>query len=473
MPDPLVFISHKHSDSKVAQVVGAFAEVQSGGRTKVHLSSGPDFQGPRYGKGLNSQLRTALWNTDVLILIYTTADQDWSYCMWECGVATDSNSPDTNLIVFQCGSDVPALFNDVVRVNVRNYDDIKKFTDQFLRDPTFFPSLNGALAPNLKDAHIEKHARDFHRDIIAALPPPPDGMVEEWRTWPYLRVELPRAEVDRMEQAKEDQRGALSYEIVHSFGEVVESDARAAELFGRASLPKRLKFASLLNEWKDKQRVTEAAWFDSCCDQFMIGAGRGFPVIRWTPMRQVEGDAEFTPVVGRIKRFPYSGIVQFDITFYNLSDPRAVPVTSKMIPKGDFLFKDLGQVSPTALKLKDLVAELDVRKLNRVPLFSGEGHPLYIVHRSMIDKFIVKQVWAAGGGKSANELTLADLLADAEMKQMFENTFVVVKRQATLAEAKSAMLASPGCSDVFVTTEGGRNEPVQGWLTNVDIVRAG
>ena len=165
--------------------------------------------------------------------------------------------------------------------------------------------------------------------------------------------------------------------------------------------------------------------------------------------------------------------MQFDIYFYNLSDPRAVPVTSKMIPTGDFFFKNLGEIDPQSLKLKDLVGELDVRALNRIPIFSGEGHPIYIVHRSIIDKFIVKRVLSATGSGSPSDLMLADLLADQETKQMFENTFVVVKRQSSLAEAKSAMLTRPGCSDVFVTAGGGRNEPVQGWLTNVDIARSG
>jgi hypothetical protein len=32
------------------------------------LSSSPDFQGPRFGKALNAQLREALWKTEVLIL---------------------------------------------------------------------------------------------------------------------------------------------------------------------------------------------------------------------------------------------------------------------------------------------------------------------------------------------------------------------------------------------------------------------
>ena len=41
--------------------------------------------------------------------------------MWECGVASDSHSPETTLVVFQCGPDVPAPFQDVLRVNPRSY----------------------------------------------------------------------------------------------------------------------------------------------------------------------------------------------------------------------------------------------------------------------------------------------------------------------------------------------------------------
>ena len=75
VPTPSLFISHKHSDARIADVLGTFIEAKSTGRVKVHLSSNPDFEGPRFGKGLNAQLRQALWNTDVLILLYTSADQ--------------------------------------------------------------------------------------------------------------------------------------------------------------------------------------------------------------------------------------------------------------------------------------------------------------------------------------------------------------------------------------------------------------
>lgn len=471
MPDsPLLFISHKHSDAHIAQVVAEFIEAKSNGRVKVHLSSNPDFDGPKFGKNLNTQLRETLWHTNVLILIYTSPDQDWSYCMWECGVANDSQSPDTNIIVFQCGSIAPTLFAADLRVNARIYEDIKRFTDQFLRDPKFFSKDVGAIAPDLKDVYVETAAKELYQNLGSVLPPPDDGS-DDWPAWPYLQIELPRLEVERLEQAGESERVKLAHQIVTDHGIVVGSDPRAAQLFGQASLSQRMKFGTLLKAWKDKSPNTDTAWFDSCCEQIMMGAGRGFPVIRWTPIKAVGGDAGFTPVLSRIRRMPFDGSVLFDLYFYDLSDPRGVAATSRMTPLTELFFKTLGDVDPRALKLLDLVKELDLRRLNRLPVLNADGHPMYIIHRSMVDKFIVSQFVSATGGAGPQDLTLADLLADQEMKRIFESTFVVVSAQSTLAEAKSAMLTRTGCSDVFVTARGGQDEPVQGWLSNVDIAR--
>jgi hypothetical protein len=74
-------------------------------------------------------------------------------------------------------------------------------------------------------------------------------------------------------------------------------------------------------------------------------------------------------------------------------------------------------------------------------------------------------------GHEPNALTLANLLDDPGMKSTFEKTYVVVGRQSTLAQAKAAMVAREGCSDVFVTNSGAPAEPVLGLLTNVDIAR--
>jgi hypothetical protein len=148
--------------------------------------------------------------------------------------------------VFQCGSDVPASFQDILRVNVRSYADIKRVTEQFLRDATFFPKLDGALAPDLKDTYVEDAAQELYKNLGEVLPPPDDGLVEEWLTWPYLRLEFPRSDVERMEQTSGSERIMLSHQIVRDYAVVVESDARAAQLFGLAGFPSRMKFEALL-----------------------------------------------------------------------------------------------------------------------------------------------------------------------------------------------------------------------------------
>jgi hypothetical protein len=101
---PLLFISHKHVDHEVATALADFIKDHTGAQVRIHVSSNPDYQGPAAGRVINQALRETLWQTEALILVYTSADQDWSYCLWECGVATNRGRPE-NIIVLQCGDE--------------------------------------------------------------------------------------------------------------------------------------------------------------------------------------------------------------------------------------------------------------------------------------------------------------------------------------------------------------------------------
>src|SRR5262249_31936141 len=168
--------------------------------------------------------------------------------------------------VFQCGADIPSPFNDVLRVNARNREDIKRFIKQLLREPETFANAGGAIAPDLKDAYIENIAIELHTRLAQVLPPLEDGQVEQWPAWPYLRLELPRAEADRIERASEPERLNLSQRIVSDHAEVVRSDARVAQLFGKQGFPTRFRFDELFNDWKNKYPHGDATWFHSCFD---------------------------------------------------------------------------------------------------------------------------------------------------------------------------------------------------------------
>ena len=101
--EPLVFVSHKHSDREIAETIARFIRNSSAGKVRVHLSSSPHFEGPRLGQAINGELKNALAITEVVILVYTTDTEDWSYCMWECGVATNpKDERPTSVVVVQC-----------------------------------------------------------------------------------------------------------------------------------------------------------------------------------------------------------------------------------------------------------------------------------------------------------------------------------------------------------------------------------
>lgn len=164
-----------------------------------------------------------------------------------------------------------------------------------------------------------KTSSDLHARLAQVLPPI-DSQVEEWSAWPYLSLELPRTETDKIDQARETERLNISRQIITDHALVVRSDARAAQLFGKQGLPTTTKFRELLTTWKDKYPDAETTWVDSCCEQIMVCARRGFPVICWAAMREIGGDCCFTPVVTRVQRLPFAGTVQFDVHFFNLSD---------------------------------------------------------------------------------------------------------------------------------------------------------
>lgn len=469
MPNPLLFISHKQTDHAIAKAIAKFIKDESSNEVDIFLSSDPTFKGPRFGANLNAQLREALWKTDAFILVYTSTEGvDWSYCMWECGAAAAPNSAPTTLIVFQCWHDAPKPFDDDLRVNARSLDDAKKFTEQLLLNETFLPRLGKALKPKVERDYIDEAAQRLYNNLQLVLPDIDDGALQQWPAWPYLRVEMPIERVEEIKSAKEAGRRATARALVAEHGIVLDGSERTAELFGLANLAPRHSFKEILKIWDEKSKGAEPQWFYSCCDQIAAAARREFPFIRPVTLKSANGEAEFTPALSRTRRLPFAKVMQFDIYFYNLTDPRALPVTSLMTRVKDVYMKVLGAAGAEAVNLGALLDELDVEEKSRVPLVDEQRRPLYIVHTSMIDRFISKRSRAGATRQEVDALTLADLLAEPGMRQMFESTLAVVGEEATVADVRKAM--ADDVRDVFVTAGGGRDEPVLGYLTNVDLV---
>jgi hypothetical protein len=464
---PLVFISHKHSDALIADEVRKWIFKWTLRKVEVYQSSSPDARGPDIARSLTAELNRALWTAGSVILIYTTEEQDWSWCMFECGVATIPESPDTRIVVFQCSDDPPRVFQDKVRVDVRSIKDVTKFATQFLTDPKFFPGLGAAVAPALRPEHteVQEAALELFNELTKVLPSTP---VAEWAAQPLLRLQLTEDVVHEVAT------GALDAGEEHAafdHAQIIGLYQQASQIFGVADLPPGANFGWLVGRWKSAYPDVPLHWAIDLRRQVREASTGGIPGLRWAYLRELGGNDRYAPVLSRVRRVPALKSVQFDIHLLPYDRLMATSARERMVARDQMEVVNLDHTPADQLKLLWLTSHFDKHRLNRIPVFDGGDRPLLIVHRSMINSYIVRKV-AGGAAASLADITLAQLLAEEpELKRLFETSFDVVAEDARLNEVRTKMAANAECYDVFVTATGKRDKPVIGWLTDVIVAQ--
>lgn len=321
---PLLFISHKHVDSKIADVINSFIRMQSGGRVRVFQSSSPWADSPKFGRNLNKQLKEALWEASVVVLIYTAENQDWNYCMWECGVAMNPQSPNTKIILFECAGNSPTLFDEQVNVKARTLGDIQRFTNEFLTDPDFFPRFQGPVTRFQRNGQeVARAAADLYQELEPLLPPEQEDPSEEWPAWPFLQLELSLDSTAAICEAAPADRHQIAMELIPKEGVVSAGDKVAEQLFGVPSFTRGMKFERLIDRWRQKYPHSKSRWVETLCSQILDGIQWNFPILKWELMLSLNGNSWYAPVLNRVRKMPAQKSIQFDIYFYMFEiDPR-------------------------------------------------------------------------------------------------------------------------------------------------------
>ena len=75
---PLLFISHRHADRAIAEVLRKFVTDRSGGRIAVFQSSSAQADNARVGRELRRELKEQLWAAGAVVLVFTSPKEDWS-----------------------------------------------------------------------------------------------------------------------------------------------------------------------------------------------------------------------------------------------------------------------------------------------------------------------------------------------------------------------------------------------------------
>jgi putative lipase involved disintegration of autophagic bodies len=149
----------------------------------------------------------------------------------------------------------------------------------------------------------------------------------------------------------------------------------------------------------------------------------------------------------------------------NKTELKSVPVTERMIKVDEIFHKKESEINQ---KLVDILEKFDDSKeiWSRLPIFSDEQQIKALIHRTTIEKFIMKNYKNTDLSQKIEDLTIMDLLNDPQLKDKYD----VLGESSTLADAKQKM-DQLTCKDVFITKTGKQEEPVIGWITNAIIMK--
>lgn len=138
-------------------------------------------------------------------------------------------------------------------------------------------------------------------------------------------------------------------------------------------------------------------------------------------------------------------------------------VTSIMRGLGNMaVFSMSPDQSEQDIKISDLYSKFN-NDVSRLPIISAEQKPVYMIHQSKLDRYIVD-------GRSQDD-TLGQLVSKEGFNFGLNNGFVVVSEKSSLVEAKSKMEKLPSCQDIFITKEGNPDEPLRGWISNIRMAK--
>jgi len=145
-----IFISHKLSDKKLAELVAHELETLGGGGIDCWLS-GQDLSA---GVDWNRQTKHNLAESHLLVLLFTTPAQNWDWCLFEVGLFTRFEAEDVSSVV--CLYDPhglpPGPLNQVQGVSADVTSTVRLFLEPLCTTPWRMSDdwQRGALVPDVE-----------------------------------------------------------------------------------------------------------------------------------------------------------------------------------------------------------------------------------------------------------------------------------------------------------------------------------
>lgn len=327
-----VFISHRMDDAAIARVI--FDALPNFGIKQKNIfftSATEQNQRPSAGEFLQRGIARGLHDCSLFILVFTRADEDWQWCMWELGMALDSNylvtkkDFDTRIVVFQCTDDLPKIVDGLVRVTV-DQPSILRFVQDLCTDAAYIPGKPPTL-PNISNDVLQREAEGFFKRLQYVLPKQPGK--EVWR-WDWLKLKLKAEDIAAYVQETEADRPEFIRQkamLTQAYGAALEhfNYRPASASFhssGMFAINQPASMQELIDRWKRAKEVpgdSVPAWADEVVSEMMNSIEED-PA---SPQRELMKSARahpsdwYYPIVNHVSRLA-DGSMEFIIYMYRL-----------------------------------------------------------------------------------------------------------------------------------------------------------
>jgi hypothetical protein len=164
-----IFLSHKCEDAVAAATIQKHLQLYGNGEIRIFLS-----EDLKPGTKWRNELIGSLANADCVLLLYTGSQQDWSWCLYECGFFDGQHFGKRTkpLIVLHHADTTPssALSEfEWVSISADDRRDLTKFLKTILAEP--FHDRHVAIQPQFMSSDFDEERQRLEDAIIEAVCP--------------------------------------------------------------------------------------------------------------------------------------------------------------------------------------------------------------------------------------------------------------------------------------------------------------
>ncbi|MEO1263755.1 MAG: hypothetical protein AAFZ15_33415 [Bacteroidota bacterium] len=321
---PTLFISHRHQDRILADIFRTAFEEWSNGNVTVFQSSN-ERAGIGVGEELDDSINKAAADASVLLLIYTVTDDDWTWCMYECGLAQDPKTLDTRILVFHTAENPPSPLAHLLTLPM-TLDSIKTLVNQFHHKEDFFIDRGKAIAPEVSQKIIDQRTLKLYNDLSAKIT---SDVIETTIRYDQISVSIAMEHVENIKSKYQETnfKNTLEYavKILREKCMIYGFSGDPHTHFEMDKTPLDIELDQLIRDWRKGTEYPDLKWDEELFTEMTKAILNLKEGAISTPFNSLDPDSTvwFLPLIHTSRINPQNGHFEMDITFYKLKESTA------------------------------------------------------------------------------------------------------------------------------------------------------